>query len=345
MIVSVSMLLGVTLAGCGQAGPSTPHKARPSVSYEQIDPAKYGPMSVPSGLLGPEGANYPEVSEQEAINLFATVAAIAGVVSSQSDFPDGSIAVAKGFSPPDCCNVYRVQGLNFQTDIRTKDCLVILAIRLGSEDPAELGSLVPITEDEARAEAERLFRAISDAQQTGLERSGNLPPEQPETYRLASFSGSNLTGLDSWWVSWERVSPAGIPYHREAAAAQLRADGLLKNMGIRQTYECTDTEPVVTAEEAYALARPLLEKRIQELQQEFNEPPGFGPSLPDISIPENVELAYVPASFWDSDAAAVRSPESLANRLAWVLGAGMAGDVYVDALTGDVSTWGLSYYL
>ncbi len=335
LIVTVTLVLG----GCGVAPP--PAVQKPSWRER----AKHFAEMDKSTFTHPaEVADYPELTEAAALELFLTCQTITGIGFSQDEWP---VNVVKSFNTEEFCNVYTVADSWLFLDVRTSDARIIHLknVRAG-QAPAVVQGL---SEVDALARAETMRASLDEAEEVARQASQGVAERQQLAYEEPVTRGQQVTSnTGCWGVAWARTETAGIPYHSwasypgEGIRLTQRVDGLFLEYMTQETVACDDTQPVIAADAAQETAQPVIDEILAHVSSPV---PASTVSLayvipgpvPDIQVPElpvpiepefsHLILAY-PNEFRLAWVVAV-GPHPWHTELNWV-------EVWVDALNGEI---------
>ncbi len=341
-VLSIIFMLTISslIIGCGSSPPAVEsatwrERAKP---LGEMDRATFGYQA--------EVADYPELTEAAALELFRSCQAITGLGFSQQEWP---VNIVKSFKPEQFCNVYTIADSWLFMDVRTSDARItsLKNCRAGQAQGVVRG----LGEADALARAQAVRASFEAAEEAARQASPGVNERQQLLYHRPSSNGWQVTAnTGSWSFFWKRAEIHGIPYHVEESyfgegiRLTQRVDGLFLEYTTRETMECEATKPVIRADAAQATAQPLID-RIQ------------ADSL--VPVPSStVSLAYVvpgPISELSGNEMLERqlsgakiSYQPLAYpdefRLAWVVSVGPHPwhyelnwvEIWVDALNGEI---------
>ncbi len=341
-IISTICILALApiLGGCGEAQP-VQSLDRTESSYRRPD-VKYYQYDVTTYAFPPEVADYPELTEEAARQLFNDCRQITGLGSSGTANP---VNVAKAFDSQEYCNVYAVSDAWLSIRVRTFDARVV-EMKNDGADKADIFSPL-LDERGARERAAAIFDAVVQAEAQARASSPDLAvPEQVEYTEPVANGWGIGPNTGSWSIRWDRVTPAGIPYYvgmssnnAQGKSMSLRCDGLFQNSTIYEALGCSDTVPAINREQAIEYAQPVLEQRLGNPEQapgaelvylvpdkaglsRYSNPPSW--SWPAPCYPKENCLAWV-----------VRVSEELPLP-AGAINHQPHAEVWVDALSGEI---------
>ncbi len=285
----------------------------------------------------PEEATYPEISAEAAVRLYNLCRPVAGL---EGESAIADLEVIKALSFSEGCNVYHVKGGGLELEARSSDAR-ILNLHANDYYPAPPG-LLPVSVEEARRIGEEMYRRLNNAEDDCLAAIPDFQVRERAKWAFGEVTLQHICDLDEWVLGLERVSETGIPYAGQAGCIMLRFDGLFISAGVHEPEPCTDTEPLVSEEEALAIGRGALDERLDE------QHPGLFHNEQDIDYPDMAQLIYMATSIWpepDPDAyvtGAITPVESRINRLTWLITSESSMlSITVDAMTGEIVDFSL----
>jgi len=335
------LIISLVIAGCG----GSPTALQKPTWRERAK--HFAEMDRSTFTYPAEVADYPELTEAAALELFRTCQAITGLGFSQEEWP---VNIVKCFNPEEFCNVYTVADSWLFLDVRTSDARIIDLKNCGPfRSPAvEQG----VSEVDALARAQTVVASLEKAEEIARQASPGVTKRQQIEYEEPDIGGWQVTNnTGSWGVTWARTETAGIPYHSqpyypgESIRLTQRVDGLFFEYMTQETVACDDTQPVFTAEAAQETAQPLIDEMLARVSGQVPAstvslayvipgplPEVLVPEFPDPNKPEPppVNLAY-PNEFRLAWIVAI-GPHPWHHELNWV-------EVWVDALTGEAIGW------
>ncbi len=337
-LFSIILILIVSplFAGCG----SSPPAVQKPTWRDMGKP--FGEMDTTTRAIPPEVADYPEVTEAAALQLFRTCQEITGLGFSQEEWP---VNIVKSFEPEEYCNAYTIADSWLFMTVRTSDARITsLKNCQASRSP---GVVQGLAESDALLRTTSLRAAFDAAEEMARQASpGVANRQQLLYYKPFSMAWQVTADTGCWYFFWERVKIYNIPYHQnpmsflgEGIRLTQRVDGLFLEYTTQETVESRDTKPAISSEAAQATAQPLIDDMLAY---------GVDPALT-----QKAELAYViPGDLFPRGAAFRDEPEPIYQRiaypnefrLAWVVSVGPHpwhtelnwAEVWIDALTGEI---------